>query len=72
MTRGTCTACGARLRWAKTIIGKPIPLDYAPNPAGNVTLDADGRAHVHGSKSLPPPGATMYMPHHASCTKWKS
>jgi DNA modification methylase len=31
-----CRSCGAEIRWARTFTGKLMPLDAAPNPAGNV------------------------------------
>lgn len=47
---------------------RPMPLDPDPTPAGNVTLDAAGRAVVHpkGQTTLDTT-ADRYMPHWATC-----
>lgn len=31
---GTCTACGAPVRWAQTAKGRPVALDAEPHPEG--------------------------------------
>lgn len=44
-----------------------MPLDAEPDPTGNVTIEG-GKAVVHGQ---PPMTGPVYMPHHATCPKWK-
>lgn len=43
-----CSACGAPIRWAVTARGKNQPLDYDPNPEGNIRLRADYRQTRYG------------------------
>jgi hypothetical protein len=57
---------------------KVIPLDWAPNPAGNVVLVdqlwGDLRARLLGRGAPRPPDVAMFMPHHATCpaaAAWK-
>lgn len=54
------------MRWVRTVKGQPMPLDAEPNPAGNVTLDAHGRAVVHAAGAAPA-DRPVFMPHHATC-----
>jgi len=53
-----------------------IPLDAEPNPAGNVTLDADSTAHVWSGADLDRLRAgnnrLIYMPHHATCPEFEA
>lgn len=64
----TCRSCHAPVRWVRTAKGQPMPLDRDPNPAGNVLLDAHGRAEVcrQGDPRLLE-ARPVYMPHHATC-----
>lgn len=43
MNESRCSTCAARIRWAKTSNGGSVPLDAAPNPRGNLVVDAEGR-----------------------------
>jgi len=48
-----------------------MPLDADPTPDGNVTLDADGRATVHGGglfDTMAMPEGPRYKSHFATCT----
>lgn len=36
--KGYCKSCSADIRWAVTVNGKKIPIDYAPVVKGNITL----------------------------------
>jgi len=66
----TCNFCGAAIFWAVTAKhAKCMPLDMDPNALGNVVLDDDGYAHVYRREHVPE-GATVYMPHKASCEQW--
>ena len=68
-----CRSCGAHIRWARTLSGKPIPLDDAPVANGNVRLvpDTGGvRAVVLAGDDLRrahTAGEGLYYPHHGSC-----
>jgi hypothetical protein len=69
---GTCRTCGAEIRWMRTPAGKAIPLDFEPDPDGNVVIrhrPAGAVAVVLGKGH--PVQETRYMPHHATCPNWK-
>jgi hypothetical protein len=70
----SCRACGAPIRWAITRNGKRIPLDAAPNPAGNVSLHEAGSGMAFATVHAGPPGMLddweAWMPHHATCPNW--
>lgn len=59
-------SCGARMRWAETTNGKPIPLDYEPHERGNVVLEPrEGRsplAVVVGPPKPPPAQLDLLAP----------
>ncbi len=76
MTRQTaeCRSCHAAIFWASTAAsGKPMPLNFDPDPDGNVTIIASKHGPVatvlgpleqllaHGDRT------ELYMPHHATC-----
>jgi hypothetical protein len=43
--RGSCRSCPASVIWASTVKGKAMPVDFEPDPDGNVQLTArPGRA----------------------------
>lgn len=73
-----CRWCRAEtaIVWCVTANAKQIPIELAPNPAGNVEIEWVGTANpplavVHAG----PPGMfddwTAYMPHHATCARDK-
>lgn len=68
-----CRSCRAAIIWAKTeATGKAIPLDAAPNGAGNVTVRNRGGvlvATVHGNGHVPD-SAAVYMPHFSTCPNY--
>jgi hypothetical protein len=70
-----CRQCGAPLRWETTARnGKPIPLDADPTPAGNVVMDATGRAVVLNDANRDAAvarGTTIYRAHFASCPNYE-
>lgn len=41
----TCTSCGRPYEFVQTVTGKAMPIDLAPNPAGNILI-VDGTAEV--------------------------
>ncbi|HEX7277897.1 MAG TPA: hypothetical protein VF244_11025 [Acidimicrobiales bacterium] len=57
-----CRSCNAPVRWIKTVAGKAMPLDPAPNPDGNVVIE-DGVARVVG----PEAEGERWMTHWATC-----
>lgn len=73
MSASTCKGCYAPVWWVTTAAhGRAMPLDPDPTPDGNVTLNPDGRAVVHGPGQLPlgVDPDEVYMPHHATCPNW--
>ena len=54
MSVTACRSCDAPIRWVRTVRGNLMPLDAAPDPAGNVEI-IDGVAHVHGQPPLGTP-----------------
>jgi len=59
----TCKSCGATILWAKTTLGKSIPVDEKPSPDGNLIL-TNGIVQVvpvvHGA-------ANRFTSHFATC-----
>jgi hypothetical protein len=65
-----CSSCGATINWAKTIKGRPIPLDPDPSPQGNVILSEEGTALVYRDPSAVAPryaNEPHYLSHFATC-----
>ena len=71
MRTSRCKACGAEIIWSRTVNDKAIPLDYPPNPDGNVRI-VNGIAHVYGPLDLllTDDADELFMPHHATCPNW--
>lgn len=60
----TCSLCWAEIEWFKTERGRPMPVDPAPHPDGNLRLDYDtGTASVVKKGSEP----GLHMSHFATC-----
>lgn len=72
----SCRACGAPIRWVRTLNEKPMPLDDEPNDEGNVELvntPAGPRARVLSAKERGQANLfaiPRWMPHHATCPSW--
>lgn len=77
--QGTCRWCGARVLWLRnTTTGKVAPIDAAPVPGGNVSVDlADCRYQVHGpleqlqldpTADAPDARPTLHLNHYATCS----
>jgi hypothetical protein len=64
---GTCRACPAKILWAKTERGKPIPLDPDPVPDGNIVVTDAGIAHF--LKSTEMATGPRYVSHFSTCPK---
>lgn len=61
----TCRSCGAPIRFVRTTKGKLMPLDREPHPDGNIELDTEGHATVHGQPPLD--AGPLYLSHFVSC-----
>lgn len=65
-----CRTCNAPIVWALTEAGRRMPVDAAPDPAGNVALlrtDSTVNAVVLGKHREPDPRATLHQSHWATC-----
>lgn len=71
MKTSLCSSCQAEITWAKTVNGRPCPLDRQPTPEGNVVLQ-DGIAYVLRQGETPPDGTRRYVSHFATCPNSKS
>lgn len=70
---GACRSdnCRAAIRWGVTVDGKRIPVDVAPDPAGNLVrvmvARNDWRIRVLAEGEVPPPGTHRWTSHYATC-----
>lgn len=62
LQRGVCKSCRTPIYWARTRMGKPIPLDTVQHAGGNIEI-ADGIAQV----VKPDAAVIRYRSHFASC-----
>jgi hypothetical protein len=65
-----CRSCGAVIEWAETPKGKRIPVNYDPDPAGNLWLqDVGPRVIAQPVKKGEEPHASVprYTSHFATC-----
>lgn len=80
LTQTRCKTCGEPIRWARTEKGKAMPLNYDPDPAGNVFLgpapyDETGRVLARVRADLvvialaTDDAGSVFMPHIATCTR---
>lgn len=46
---GTCSKCDAPILWCATVNGKMQPIDFEPNPAGNMRLSGNYRQTDRGT-----------------------
>ncbi len=60
-----CRSCGAEIRWCRTEQGKLMPLDFAPHPQGEWSIDTDGMCHHEKGGALP--FQDFYRAHWAAC-----
>ncbi|MFI7608843.1 5'-3' exonuclease H3TH domain-containing protein [Micromonospora sp. NPDC049366] len=71
VTGCTGETCTAAIRWAVTVDGKRMPVDFAPDPAGNLVrvmvAAGDWRIRVLAAGEEPPPGAHRWTSHYATC-----
>lgn len=67
-----CRSCGAPVRWVKTRTGALMPIDEAPDPAGNVGIDKEGVAVILAREKLKQGwGGLLYRSHFATCPNAK-
>jgi 5'-3' exonuclease len=63
--------CRQKIRWAKTETGDSIPVDYAPDPQGNLVrfmrAPGDWRVRVLRKGEEPPAGEPRWTSHFTSC-----
>lgn len=63
-----CRSCRADIRWIKTRPhGRLMPIDQAPGPDGNITLDADGYGVIQNGDLFDPQTGDRYQSHFATC-----
>lgn len=65
-----CATCKARIRFAKTANGSQMPLNYEPDPAGNMIINVEGIAVNIGKPGdlfTAKEDGPRYMPHFATC-----
>ncbi|MGH3476019.1 MAG: hypothetical protein ACRDQD_04190 [Nocardioidaceae bacterium] len=72
----TCRSCGAPIQWAKTAMGKAMPLDAEPSPNGNVHLHGDVAVVLVADDigRVRATGARLYLSHFVTCPdaqKWR-
>lgn len=76
----SCRSCAAPIRWTVTTFGKPLPVDAAPDPTGNVVQvdTVEHRARSGGPLEVVPlvrveppgmfpDGRPRWQPHFATC-----
>lgn len=65
-TTALCESCSAEIRWVTLESGRPMPLDPAPHPNGNVIVGVGGRYRVLDGSQLPAEVAA-WRSHFATC-----
>ncbi len=66
MTTTLCESCAAEIRWVTLESGRPMPLDPAPHPNGNIIVGIGGRYRVLDGSQLPAEVAA-WRSHFATC-----
>lgn len=63
--------CRVKIRWAKTDSGDSIPVDYAPDPGGNLVrfmrAPGDWRVRELGKGETPDPSLSRWTSHYTTC-----
>lgn len=74
MNLNRCRKCKAMILWAETTRGKPISLDAAPHPDGNVALTPAGAVFLSPEQTETGRmlGTKRYRPHLATCSGGRS
>lgn len=70
----TCRKCGKAMDWARTELGKPMPLDLEPHPNGNVVIASVDRysvptVHVLNKYEMATDTRQRRFAHAATCGK---
>lgn len=72
-TTSECRSCRAKIIWAVTTKGRPIPIDLEPVADGNITLERRGPSWrplpplATNTKPDTPPDSLRYKSHFATC-----
>jgi 5'-3' exonuclease len=70
---GSCEGphCSAKIRWAKTVDGGRMPVDFTPDPDGRLirvmVTKGDWRIRVLAAGEVPPAGENRWTSHYATC-----
>lgn len=64
MRYARCKSCGARIIWARTAAGKPIPLDAKPVAGGNLVFNP-----FTGLVAAERGAGFRHVSHFSTCTK---
>ena len=66
---GECKDCGETVLFVRTEYGSTMPINWDPDPAGNVVLmEVDRRTYARVlGKGAERPACVLWMPHHATC-----
>lgn len=63
--------CGAKIRWAVTLDGRKMPVDFAPDPGGNLVRKmvarGDWRIRVLEPDETPGPDVLRWTSHYVTC-----
>ncbi len=68
-----CMSCRADIAWASTSDGRPLPVNAAPSPTGNVTLQLSNGALFGGqvtksaAAAMRSGGVALYSDHAIDC-----
>lgn len=68
--RQVCQRCGEEVRWARTVNGKRIMLDFSPDPDGNNFYSGRGQVRQLGGRELEKEraaGTPLFRPHRLDC-----
>lgn len=63
-----CKSCHALIDWVELDGGARMPINLQPVPNGTV-FRVKGVWQVASRTNVPPPGASLYMSHFATCPK---
>lgn len=61
---GSCSSCGKSVLWVATQRGKTMPVNAAPDPAGNIVIKGEETIVVATGQMAPWP---RYVSHFATC-----
>jgi hypothetical protein len=70
--RANCARCGVLMFFVRTETWGQLPLNWDPDPKGNVVLfELDGRTYSRtlGREAARPENTVIWMPHVATCSR---